>query len=570
MKHHTLMALSLTVWAGQSALIGVPTLAQSGIETLEDFEYWQNLCDLQTRSGNPEEALPACEQAIALEPEDENAWAAYGYAHLSLEQYPESLAAMNRILTLNEQNSLAMTYQCMAFQGLDMTEAALDACDAALQTNSYWGNQSPVLAWQTRGQILNQMGQSEQALIAYDRALQLEPEDSLTLAYRCQILVEAGEYQYGLSACESALAGNGHWGLENSALALAYKGRAHTGLGQDSEDYESMMANFGKAIAAYDRAVALEPEEPEYWLQQGWLLERTDNFAAAVLSYNRAVELVPDSSRGLVGQCSTLNHQAQYETAKAACEQAIAGDGDWWFLGAAQAWQGMAHAMAGLADYESALAAVDRAVGMRPDYLAAQSDRSVILWYLEDYDKAIETAQLITNINELPQDEENLVVLINTWFNLGRIHSSQESYDDAIGAYNQAINLTNLGSTTTWADLRAETWSNLSAVFWATEQYTQALDAADRATGLNAQLEQGWQNRGAAEAALGYYTAALESYEKARDLNNQNAETWAGLGAVQLRLGESDAAIESLEIAVQLDPHQALARKILEMLEDSP
>ena len=538
------LALPLACWLSQNVVMGLPILAQSGMEALEDFDYWQNVCRLQTQAGNPEEALAACEQAIGLKPKDETIWADYSYALLTLDQYPEALAAVDRILSFNEQSSLAMTYQCMAYLGLDWAEAALDACNAALQSNSFWGNQSPALAWRTRGQILYRMEQPGQALIAYDRALLLEPDDSLTLAYRCQTLVESGNYRYGISACEAALTGNQQWRPESPALAWAYQGKARAQLGETAT-----------AIAAYDRALALEPEAPEYWLQQGQLLEGAEALAAASFTYARAVELVPDSSRGLMGQCSIFNQQEQYEQAQVACEQAIAGNGDWWPLGAAQAWHGLAHARAGLSNYELALGAIDRAVGMRPDYLQAQSDRSVILWYLGNYGTAVASAQAIVEAHPAPIHEDIFPIIVNTWRNLGRFHRSQANSTLAIEAYQAAISLDSH---------HAETWSNLSAALWADGKYEEALTAAQQATQLDENAVEGWQNQGAAQAMLWAYPEALISYQRALELDDQNADIWARLGVLQLRLDDLENAIESLEMAIKLNPDQPLARRILE------
>ncbi len=544
------LTVPLAFWASQTVFSGSATLAQSGMDTLEDVTYWQNLCQLQTQAGNSEEALAACEQAITLEPENESLWADYSFALLNLEKYPETLAAVDRALNINDQNSLAMTYQCMAYLGMNLPEKALDTCNTALQVNSFWGNQSPTLAWRTRGQILNQMGQPQQALIAYDRALELEPNESLTLAYRCQTLVESGEYKYGIAACQAALEGDGNWLGENPALAWGYQGQAHTHLG-----------DYAAAIDVYDRAVSLEPNNSEHWLQQGWLLEKTEDFAAAALSYARAVELTPDSSRGLVGQCSTFNQQSEFEAAQTACEAALAGNGDWWSLGAAQAWRELAHAKAGLGEYESALAAINRALGIQPDYLQALSDRSVILWYLGDYKSAAEVANHIADPAITPVTDENRAIIANTLTNLGRIYSSQGEFQLAIGAYKHAIALN---------DQNSETWANLSATYWAAERYHEALDSAEQAINLNRQAEQGWQNQAAAQTALGLYSQAKFSYEQSLEINNQNADVWAGLGAVQLRLGNADDAIESLEIAIQLDPNQGLAQQILEAIEQAP
>ncbi|MEO0739830.1 MAG: tetratricopeptide repeat protein, partial [Cyanobacteria bacterium J06649_12] len=60
-----------------TALVSIaPTQAQlSSFEALPDVTYWTDLCRLQASAKDYENALAACEQAIALEPEDADIWA---------------------------------------------------------------------------------------------------------------------------------------------------------------------------------------------------------------------------------------------------------------------------------------------------------------------------------------------------------------------------------------------------------------------------------------------------------------------------------------------------------------
>ncbi|MBE7385055.1 MAG: tetratricopeptide repeat protein [Leptolyngbya sp. SIO1E4] len=549
-------------------------IAQVNLEELEDFEYWQRLCRLQTDAQEYEEAQQACEQAIEIRPEDASIWADHSGVLLQLAQYPEAIASADLSLTYNLENSLAFTYQCIAFQALEDYETALDKCNEALRVNGDWGTESPALAWRHRGEILDQQGQSELALVAYERTLLLTPEDSLTLTYQCRALFNLTRYPDAIASCQEALAGNQQWGDETPALAWFYQGLAH-----------SALASYADGVAAYDQAIALAPNRAETWIQQGWALEHLDRPTEALTSYTRAVELAPESSRALVGQCTVFNQLARYKEAVAACQQAIQGDGQWWPLGSAQAWSEQAQALAGTGQFEEAWAASNRAVGIRPDYAEAWSNRSVVLWYLGVQEANREQAQTQAQAQAQTQAQAHFtaaeesarrsIELDNTvarpWANLGRILRSQgqlfseagtlelaaTAYQDALSAYEQALLLD---------EEDAGIWSNYSVVLWLLGQYEEALSAAGQAIHIDATSTQAWQNQGAVLVALGRYEAAQASYLQAVTLDDENAVAWASLGIIQLRLEQVEAGRASLDKALALDPEQPLAQQALDQL----
>ncbi|MEM7795446.1 MAG: tetratricopeptide repeat protein [Cyanobacteria bacterium P01_C01_bin.118] len=547
--------------------IGGIALAQESLEELEDFDYWQNLCRLQTDAAKYDEALTSCEQAIELEPKDARIWAAHSGILLNLEQYPEAIASAERSLNFDAQNSLALTYQCIAYTALDQNEIALDVCNDALRLDGDWGDRSPALAWRYRGNILDQAEQHEQALVAYDRTLLLESDDSQTLAYKCRTEVNLERYSPAIETCQQALDGNLRWGPESEGFALYYQGIAYTNL-----------ALYDRAIAAFDLSLEADPENAGTWTYQGLVLQNREHYAEALTSYTRAVELAPTSARALVGQCTVMNQLQAYETAADACQQAIQGDGEWWELGAAQAWNQRGHALAGQGMYEPALAAANRAVGMRPDYAQAWSDRSVIFWYLGtlqetnlDDQAALTTyEQAILSAREaLDLDDTNA----RTWANLGRYHRSVAQlnfkYDNptqgndflkqAVTSYKNALKLDPQDD---------ETWVNYSVVLWLMQDYDQALRAAQRAVDLNISSTTAWQTQGAVLTALGQYEGAQASYFEALRRDETSADAWASYGVVTLKLNEFDEGIQALQMALQLDPEQPLAIETLTLVEE--
>ena len=537
-------------------------MAQVNFEELEDFEYWQRLCRLQTEAEKYEEAQQACEQAIEIRPEDASIWADHSGVLLRLEKYPEAIASADLSLTYNLENSLAFTYQCIAFRAMEDYETALDKCNEALKVNGDWGNESPALAWRYRGQILDQQGDAELALIAYERTLRLQPDHSLVLTYQCSALLNLERHEDAIYTCQKALDGNQQWESETPGLARFYQGLAYSASGQ----YEA-------AIAAYDQSIASAPNQAETWTQQGWVLEQLERPTEALTSYTRAIELAPMSSRALVGQCTVLNQLEQYETALAACQQAIQGDGAWWPLGIAQAWSEQAQALTGTGQLEEALAASRRATGIAPSYAEAWSNRSVVLWYLgvqQDTSKAalelFEAA--ISSVEQAIELEPDRA---RPWANLGRILRSQgqiltviEETEQARLAYEQAKEAYQVALSIESRD--AGIWSNQSVVLWLLGQYNDALSAANQAIRIDPTAAQAWQNQGAALVALERFEEAQMSYEQAVRFDDQSAAAWASLGIIQLRLNQLDVGQASLVRALELEPENALATQALEQL----
>ncbi len=212
--------ISSLVIVGTALLSMTPTLAQpASFETLPDVEYWTDLCRLHAQAEEYKEALEACKQAIALEPEDADIWAQQSGLLVHLDTFPAAIAAANRALTFDPENSLAIAYQCVAYTALGENEIALDRCNDALRVNGSWGSENPALAWFYRGEILAQAKQYELALVAYERTLLQDPENSIALTRQCEAYVALERPESALQSCQSAISINKNWRDIGPALA---------------------------------------------------------------------------------------------------------------------------------------------------------------------------------------------------------------------------------------------------------------------------------------------------------------------------------------------------------------
>ena len=521
----------------------LPALAQSGIlqEKLQDFDYWSDRCNLQSDAGKYPEAQAACESAIVLKPKSAITWAEHSHILLKLKQYPESIVSADRALKLDSKNSLAMTYKCMALAGLKKPEDALDACTEALRLDGNWGRRSPALAWRYRGLILAMSGDYDKAVLAYDRTLLLEPKDSTTLTERCGALVQLDRAAEALNDCQAALSANQQWDNLNPAMAWSHQGAAHRQLKQ-----------LPKAIAAYDKALQLDPNNADTWAQQAYVLELLDQPTEALTSYNRSIQLKPTSSIALLGRCTMLNKLQQFKDALAACDLAIQGDGTWRELGAVQAWDQRSVALVGTGQLEEALAAANRATGMNSSFAEAWNHRSVALWYLGKYEEAL---QSVNQAIALKAD------YAQAWFNQGMILRSQGAYQSALASYDQALNL---------APKNPNIWTNRSVALWHLKRFPEALQSADQAISLAPKQFRSWYNRAIALTSMSQMQDALLSYDRALEINPQSAEAMTGKGVILAQTkptaDSQTQAVALLQASLKLNANQPIAKVTLDSL----
>ncbi|WP_164674550.1 tetratricopeptide repeat protein [Spirulina subsalsa] len=506
----TQFIVTVILWGAVSeAVLALPARIrlQQPFRELEDFDYWANLCRLQSKAEAFTEALEACDEAILIEPKDPDIWSDRSYVLLRLNRYAEGVASAENAIRFRGNYSEAQTWRCLGFSGLNREEEALDACEAALLADAHWRNTNPAEAWFFRGESLTRLGRHEDAVVSYERALVIEPEYSLALARQCEALSQLQRPLEALTSCDAALAQNQNWGTLNESLAWGNRALAFDQLQGDVQ-----------AIASLDQALKQSPRNPMLWAQQGMLLAQQKNYPEALLSFTQAVNIKPDYTLALVKQCTALNKLQRYEAALTACEQALAGDGSWDKLGVAEAWDQLTITLTQLGRYEDAIATANRAVGFQPDFAEAWNNRGVPYWYLGRYNESLASYDRAIALN--PR-------YVQAWINRGRVFLSLQRYNEALIAYDQALSI----------DPQSDVaWANRSVILWHLRDYSGAIRAADQALALNPRSTLAWFAKGEALAALRRYEAALVAYREALAISPERADLQAAVERVLLQL----------------------------------
>ena len=129
-----------------------------------------------------------------------------------------------------------------------------------------------------KGNILHRLGQNSAALEAYDRSIDMAPDEAGTHSNRGNVLNDLGQYEAALDAFD--------WALQlkpDFANALNGKGNTYLHLGRYEE-----------ALEAFNKAIDLDATSAYLYNNQGNALRDMDRQEEALIAFNKATTLDPD------------------------------------------------------------------------------------------------------------------------------------------------------------------------------------------------------------------------------------------------------------------------------------
>ena len=229
------------------------------IERKDYYLWWFNrgtaLADLQKH----EDALASYTQSLQIEPIFEPAWYYKGITLSKLNRpFQDSIAAYD----ISKQIALARIRKPQDITGEHLTwysngiklaasgqyEQAIEAYDRAIQLRA---DSFPM--WYFKGIALFQLNRYQEALTAFDRVVQLAPEFSQGWQSRGEVLHELGQEGEAISSYEKAINIDKFWN-NGQSVANAWYGR---GVALYS------LGRYGESIASIDRTIKISPDFPK-------------------------------------------------------------------------------------------------------------------------------------------------------------------------------------------------------------------------------------------------------------------------------------------------------------------
>ena len=142
--------------------------------------------------------------------------------------------------------------------------------------------------------------------------------------------------------------------------------------------------------------------------------------------------------------------------------------------------------------------------------------------------------------------EEDSIEAQEAWVNKGAAHAELEEYDEAVGAYREALRIDD-GS-----EHAATARTNLAYALWETGETESALEHAERAVEIDPRFPQAWYNRGFFLAERGLHEDAVDAFDNAIRLGMRDAGVLEEKARALEELGEDEEAERVQERADEL------------------
>ena len=146
------------------------------------------------------------------------------------------------------------------------------------------------VSWCERGLTLSDLGQFEDALESYKRALEINPRSFKAFKNRANVLYRVGRYDEAIDDFKKALE-------INPQLIDAWYGMGNA---------MNKLGRYKEAVSAYENALKINYSFIDAWVGRGAALGNMARYQEAAESFDRALEINPSLKEALYGKYLAL------------------------------------------------------------------------------------------------------------------------------------------------------------------------------------------------------------------------------------------------------------------------
>ncbi|NJO29870.1 MAG: tetratricopeptide repeat protein [Richelia sp. SL_2_1] len=419
---------------------------------------------------------------------------------------------------------------------------------AAILTTDVSKGNATASQWIERGNQLWRLARYQEAVTAFDEAIDLKPA-FVYLAYygKGLALGSSGEVPEAIEALKSATKLKPDFVAAWQLLSTAYrefqqpeKGLVaiekaiqlqpkNPNLYNEKQELLKNLKRYAEAEAAINKAIDLNPRTA-FYNNRGLIYKEQKKWELTLANFNKAIEINPQYADAYINRGNLYYEQKQWELALDNFNKTIEINPRY-----AQAYINRGNLYYEQKQWELALANFDKAIEINPKYAQVYNNRGILYkdqkqWELAfaNFDKAIE-------IN--PQYAE-------AYISRGVLYKEQKKWKLALADYTKAIEIN---------PQYAKAYNNRGNLYSEQKQWELALADYNKAIAINPQFAEAYYNRGLFYGEQKKWNLALADFNKILQVASpEYPGGYFGRGMVYALTGEKQKAIPDLQRAAQL------------------
>ena len=369
-----------------------------------------------------------------------------------------------------------------------------------------------VLAAMAQGDEHFKKNRHEEAIVAYARAIQLDPKH--IPAYDGRGRSRWCRTEYPAAILDHTLAIQ----LGPQAVSLARRSRVYL----SSSDLD-------RALADADEAIRLDQSCAEAHRARGRVLAKKGLAAAALAECNEAIRLDPAEGKAYYDRGAVYTSAKRYDQALTDMNEAVRLDPE---NAAAHFGRGIVHGTTGR--NSQAVVEYTEAIRLDPRYACAYVNRGNML------EQMGQVVQAMADFNEAIRLDPKVAM---GYYNRGNIHRNANRNDQALADFSESIRLD---------PKYAPAYVNRGVLHTDANRKDQAMADFNEAIRLDPQLGRAYHTRGYLYQNAGQPDQALADYNEAIRLDPKYAWTYNNRGLLRYERKQLAEAIEDFNTAVSL------------------